>query len=208
MTRQPATDAAIRSALTRPPKALAREQKATESESGERAGSGSANLQASLLLLDELEASLQAGQRALLSHDVTGLEQQTAEQVRLRGSLQALWSQAKLSSLPASDSKPFDRAWGAELGLAQMRVLQLGRVQAALLARAQRSLRMLSHLLAGPGAGYAHPFPACNQGAAWTPAGGGAAGRGQERPSWEKIRSENSGQEKEKRKEKTPRNAE
>ena len=125
--------------------------------------------------------------------DLPGIEQHTSEQTRLHRELEILWSQNGPSqdSALASDSKPFEPAWVAELGPAQLRVLQLGRVQAALLVRAQRRLRMLSHLLAGPGAGYAPP--SSNSTAAWQPAGRAASG-GQEKPGREKLRQENSSQ--------------
>lgn len=50
-----------------------------------------------------------------------------------------------------------DPACAAGLRAAEWRVLYLGRVQAALLTRAQRSLRIVSHRLAGPAASYAAP---------------------------------------------------
>jgi hypothetical protein len=106
---------------------------------------------ASSLLLGELEASLQASQRALLSRDVARLEERTGEQIRLRRSLEIVWSRA---AAPGSDAAP---AVAGELGTAQRRVLHLGRVQVALLARAERWLSMVSHLLAGPTANYAPP---------------------------------------------------
>jgi len=105
-------------------------------------------------LLAELECSLEAGQRALLSRDLGGLERATSEQIGLHRSLQALGSQ---NGAPQNDAAPLDPALAAGLRAAQWRVLYLGRVQAALLTRAQRSLRMLSNLLAGPGASYAAP---------------------------------------------------
>ncbi|MGP0020483.1 MAG: hypothetical protein ACLPHP_18085 [Candidatus Sulfotelmatobacter sp.] len=105
-------------------------------------------------LLAELQGSLEASQRALLSHDLVGLERATSEQIGLQRSLQALRSQ---NGAPGTDATPLDPALAAGLRAAQWRVLYLGRVQAALLTRAQRSLRMLSNLLAGPGANYAAP---------------------------------------------------
>jgi hypothetical protein len=106
---------------------------------------------ASSLFLGELEASLLASQRALLSRDVAGLEERTGEQIRLRRSLEIVWSRA---AAPGNDPAP---AVADELGAAQRRVLHLGRVQAALLARAERWLTMVAHLLAGPTANYAPP---------------------------------------------------
>jgi hypothetical protein len=104
--------------------------------------------QAGKLFLFELEASLQASQRALLSHDVALLEQHICEQIRLQSSLEVLWSRDATRDL----------VFAAEMRAAQIRVLHLGRVQAALLVRAQRWQSMLSNLLAGPEASYAPPI--------------------------------------------------
>jgi hypothetical protein len=132
--------------------------------------------QASRALLGELEASLQASQDALLAHDVARLEECTCEQIGLRRSLEILWDAAHP---PGSDPAQYDLAQydlrlSAELRAAQMRVLRLGRVQAALLGRAQRWLRMVSNLLAGPEASYAPPPSArMAQYPAWPPASSG-----------------------------------
>jgi hypothetical protein len=179
---------------------LAPEQKSAAPESVECAGSsrGTAFAEAGGALLGELESSLQSSQRALLARDLAGIEQHTGEQIRLRRALEILWSK----NLPqASDPMPFDsmlndpmpyaRAGASELRLAQMRVLHLGRVQAALLARAQRRARMLSHLFAGPGASYAPP--ACHwadERGAWPSAGRGRTRTGQEESGPEKERSQ------------------
>ena len=111
-------------------------------------------VQASRDLLAELEASFQVSQRALLARDVVGLEACTREQIRLRESLGILWSRAAAPA-PGSDRAHSDLGLAAELRSAQMRVLHLGRIQGALLARAQRWLRMVSNLLAGPEGSYA-----------------------------------------------------
>jgi hypothetical protein len=134
---------------------------------------------AAVALLAELEASLVASQRSLLSRDLEGLERATSEQIGLHRSLQTLRSHdsaqsngaqndgaqsndaQKNDAAPGNDAPPLDPALAAGLRAAQWRVLYLGRVQAALLTRAQRSLRMLSNLLAGPAASYAAPsYPA------------------------------------------------
>jgi len=102
--------------------------------------------QAKRSLLTELEASLESGQRALLARDVAGLEQSSGEQMRLLRALQIFWQPG-----PAQD----DPACNAELRALQMRVLHLGRVQAALLARGQRWLRTIANLVTGPATNYA-----------------------------------------------------
>lgn len=140
---------------------------------------------AAVALLAELEASLEAGQRTLLSRDLEGLERATSEQIGLHRSLQTLRSHGAQNDgaqnngaqnngtqnngargnhgalgpggAPGNHAPPLDPALAAGLLAAQWRVLYLGRVQAALLTRAQRSLRMLSNLLAGPEASYAAP---------------------------------------------------
>lgn len=146
MTRQLITDAGPRSEL-RSPEAPLRD--------------GAAIAQAAAALLAEMERSLEASQRALLSRDVAGMELATAEQIGLRQSLEILWS--RVPGLPdgarGNDATQLDPALVAGLRAAEWRVLYLVRVQAALLTRAQRSLRMVSNLLAGPEASYAAPIP-------------------------------------------------
>jgi len=127
--------------------------------------------QARLAILGELESSLEASQKALLARDLEGIERETREQVRL---------QRALAILGAPDAVPVgDRAVGgarpqaeapqdSASGSAQTRVLHLARVQAALLARAQRSAKMIAHLLAGPEAPYG---PSQESGAAGLVAG-------------------------------------
>ena len=107
---------------------------------------------ASRVLLGELEASLEASQRALLSRDVACLEELTGEQIRLRHSLEIVWSR---DAAPGREARSQDPAAAGGLRAAQLRVLHLGRVQAALLTRAERWLTMVSNLLAGPTASYA-----------------------------------------------------
>src|SRR5579863_3212787 len=155
MTLKPPTDAAPRSAP--------RSAQPPSTEPSLRRGNAEI-AQASRALLGRLEASLQASQDALLARDITRLEERTCEQIGLRRSLEILWDAAHP---PGSDAAPHDLRLAAELRAAQIRVLRLGRVQAALLGRAQRWLRMVSNLLAGPEASYAPlvcgrvaPYPA------------------------------------------------
>ncbi|MGA1985060.1 MAG: hypothetical protein ABSG72_02235 [Candidatus Sulfotelmatobacter sp.] len=197
MTEQPYTDAAVRSPGPRPTAPLAAEPRPSEPEPVESVGrsSGTAFAEAGVALLGELESSLEASQHALLARDLAGIERHTGEQVRLRRALEILWSQ---NSLEGSDRVPIHpmlsvRAGAAEFGAAELRVLQLGRVQAALLRRAQRWSRMLSHVLAGPGAGYAAPAgDSTVLHPAWPSTGGGGAMARQQRRGQEKPRPENS----------------
>lgn len=159
MTRQFPIDAALRSP----------EQRTAEQLS---ANGGSEVAPASLALLGELEASLQTSQQALLARDVARLEESTREQTRLQRSLQVLGSR---DAAQGSDPTRYDLAFAAQLRAAQLRALHLGRVQAALLARAQRWLRVVSNLLAGLEASYV--APACHplaQRPAWPPASSSA----------------------------------
>lgn len=86
-------------------------------------------------LISQLERSLHAGQQALILRDVEKLEEQTA--------LQASLSNALAESLAdwARGGNPPRPAYS--------RVIHLCRVQLGLLRGAQRSLRVLSNLLAG-----------------------------------------------------------
>lgn len=108
-------------------------------------------------LLADLEASLDDSHQALLSRDFARLEQCTREQIASHRALEILGPQS-----------PCDPASFAALRAAQVRVLEAARVQAALLGRAQRWLRTLANLVAGPEANYSAPV--CNgQGAHFTP---------------------------------------
>jgi hypothetical protein len=118
-----------------------------------------------LSLLKQLETSLQASQRALLSGDLAALQHENCEQLRLQRALEACWPPNGARTGEGSP-KPDEFATSNSLRVAQMRILQLGRVQAAILARANRWLTTVSHLLAGPEAAYTSPairwLPPCS----------------------------------------------
>jgi hypothetical protein len=112
---------------------------------------------ARLAILAELQVSLEASQKALLARDLDGIEQGTREQVRLQRALALL---ERPHAGPAGDS--VDQKSGSQpevqlppaLASTQTRLVHLARVQAALIARAQRSAKMMARLLAGPGVAY------------------------------------------------------
>jgi len=85
-------------------------------------------------LLLQLEISLRISQQALLSRNLNELESQSAVQLCLRNTL----------------SECLRHSCGDDLELSALsaRLLQNGRIQVALLLRAQRSLRVLSNILA------------------------------------------------------------
>jgi len=105
--------------------------------------------QARIAVLGELERSLAKSQQAWFGGDVAGLEEATAEQVRLQRALTVLgrrsggWGEG-------------DQGAAGRVTLRQVeeRVLHLGRVQAAILKRAQRANRALACLRRGSAAGY------------------------------------------------------
>jgi hypothetical protein len=117
---------------------------------------------AGMAVLQGLESSLLTSVRALLGHDASVLDLATRDQIRLRRALEILWAwdgkQAgtgghNADRLAASGlSEEIELA--ADLRAAQLRVLHLGRVQAALLRREGRWLHVLASLVAGPGANY------------------------------------------------------
>lgn len=109
-------------------------------------------MHARLALLADLEASLHASQRALLSRDISSLEKHTSEQVRLQTALAIVSSPSHLPS-----SYPTSRPQAVEVHAAELRVLHHGRVQAAMLDRAQRWQRTVANLLAGVEKNYAPP---------------------------------------------------
>lgn len=166
MPRQPALDASLLStdAAQRP---------------------GAAIAQAALALLAELGRSLETSQRALVSRDLEGLERATCEQIGLRRSLEILGTEncAPEGAAPQIVAGQIDPALAAGLRAARWRVLYLGRVQAALLRRTQRSLRIVSNRLAGPEASYTAP--------AYTPPGDALpGGSARAHPGKEKNRTE------------------
>ena len=103
-------------------------------------------------LLGELESSLLASQKALLCGDVTELERGAVEQKRLREALTLLWTSGSTATF-----ETFSEPNSTLLRPAQLRILHLGRVQLALLARAQQSVRILANLLAGTAGDYGPP---------------------------------------------------
>ena len=101
----------------------------------------------SLSLIEDIERNLLASQRALLSGDLHRLEKLTAEQGLFARKLADV---LRAFSVSAS-------AITREVRAAQLRVLHLGRVHIALLARQQQRLRTLRHRLAGPQSLYGPP---------------------------------------------------
>lgn len=93
-----------------------------------------------LALLNDLESSLRASEQAILARDVARLERATEEQANLH---------RRLVMLPVRGS-----SFSPAVREAQQRVLDLGRVQSALLERARQRLRMLANWIAGPEAQY------------------------------------------------------
>jgi len=114
-------------------------------------------VRARLAILGELENSLEASQKALLARDLEGIEQGTREQLGFERAFAGLGAHDAALRGDLAGGSARTQA-GADLvsalRSAEMRVLHLARVQAALLARAQRSARIMANLLAGPQAAY------------------------------------------------------
>jgi hypothetical protein len=110
------------------------------------------HLQSQLALLTDIENGLRSMQSALRSRNIEGLRQATSRIARCHAELKMVLRFA--GSGPARNSTS-----GARMREAQWRVLQLGRVQAALLARAQRSLTAVTNALTGGEASYRPPIP-------------------------------------------------
>jgi hypothetical protein len=109
-----------------------------------------------LLLMRELEGSLDASRKALLALDLNGIERGTREQVGLIRKLEAVLHssgrprvQEKQREGQAFDSSASACELEAERTQCQSRILQATRLQAALLARARYKLRVLANMLAG-----------------------------------------------------------
>jgi hypothetical protein len=103
-----------------------------------------------LALLSELEASFEASQQALMKRDLARLNELTREQSALRRKFSVFSAQDRSSTKTSLRDYPL----APGLRSAAVRVLHLGRVQLALLDRAQRSMRAFSRLLVGPQASY------------------------------------------------------
>jgi len=101
----------------------------------------------------ELEASLAGSRKALLALDLEDIERGTRDQVGLIRALETTGTSAEASSL-----RGLPPSMAEELRRCEAGVLQEARLQAALLARAQRKLRILANMLADPSLSYEFLF--------------------------------------------------
>jgi hypothetical protein len=129
-----------------------------------------------LQLLRELEASLGGSRQALLALDLAGIEQGTCEQVALVRELQKFpemrMPRPRLGQTgerreggtqeTGSEVPTWSRETAEDVRRCEEAVLQAARVQAALLARARRKLRILANMLAGPSLNYSCLFAKTN----------------------------------------------
>lgn len=112
---------------------------------------------ARLVLMVELEASLQASRKALLALDLANIECETKHQSDLIQRLNELGQQGITSMAAERSAEPgaLCRQYSLpelerELGQSRNRILDALRLQAALLLRARGKLRILGNMLAGP----------------------------------------------------------
>jgi hypothetical protein len=119
------------------------------------------SLRACLVLMGELEASLQSSQKALLALDLAKIECETKYQADLIQRFDALGRQSMTSRAAEKSAEP--GALGSsfplpeleqELRRSQTRILDALRLQTALLLRARAKLNVLGNMLAGPSAPY------------------------------------------------------
>jgi hypothetical protein len=132
---------------------------------------GEAEIPVYATLLERLENSLTVSQKALLSLDIAAVERGTKEQSNLCRRIEALFAHPAASPQNDDDagkmqtSPTISANWPVELSAAQARILHRGRVQAALLSRAQRALNVVAHFKSLPEATYAAPkwqaYPNC-----------------------------------------------
>lgn len=94
---------------------------------------------------------------ALLGRNLESLEQANAELVRCQAELRNIGYENSRRTDSPDDAAGLSSEELEQLREAQMRILQLGRVQAALLARAQGSLAMLANILGGSEVIYGPP---------------------------------------------------
>jgi hypothetical protein len=118
-----------------------------------------------LALMTALEISLESSRKALLSLDVAGIERGTGEQIGWIREFDTVF----LRSMARVPAKRFSAENVAlepacephleqDLRRSEKRVQDALRLQAALLARAARKLRVIANMLAGASASYG-PFP-------------------------------------------------
>jgi hypothetical protein len=111
-------------------------------------------LQSQLALFTDIEDCLRAVENALLLRNLEHLDEATARLARYRAELK------KMPPIAGSEPAIYPTSGVRQLREAQLRVLHRGRVEAALLARMQRSLAAVSNLLAIPSrASYGPPAP-------------------------------------------------
>jgi hypothetical protein len=129
-----------------------------------------------LQLLRDLETSLGGSRQALLALDLAGIEQGTREQVALVRELQKypkmhiprprlgqIGERRKGKTQETGAEVPtWSREMAEDVRRCEEAVLQAARVQAALLARARRKLRILANMLAGPSLNYSCLFAKTN----------------------------------------------
>lgn len=114
-------------------------------------------------LLQKLEESIVKGSEALLKLDLQGIEDGTREQLQLLQEFAEVRPQLAhaLAARSSAKSSPETAQQGTAdarlVKAAALRVIHATRLQLALLARAQRKLRVVAHMLAGPGACYPPP---------------------------------------------------
>ena len=110
-------------------------------------------LRARLVLMHELEASLEGSRKALVALDLAQIESGTSDQAGLILEFAALLERCR-SSRAAQPGAPRLRSYPRELKEklcgSQNRILDALRLQVALLARAQGKLRVLGNMLADP----------------------------------------------------------
>jgi len=127
-----------------------------------------------LQLLRDLEASLGGSRQALLELDLAGIKQGTREQVGLVRELQK-FPEMRMPRLGRTGDRreggtqetgaevpTWSRETAEDVRRCEEAVLQAARVQAALLARARRKLRILANMLAGPSLNYSCLFAKTN----------------------------------------------
>jgi hypothetical protein len=123
----------------------------------------------SLLLLGELEESLQRSIQATLSMDVTVLEAETRQQIGLTRALSVAMPRHDLSQFAnaiTTLAKPelAEADLPAEVRRTRSRIIEAVRLQAALLSRARSKLRVLANMLSGPSVLYG---PTARPGGSW-----------------------------------------
>lgn len=114
-----------------------------------------------LNLLQQLETSLDRSLEALVALDVSGIERENNRQLELLGQLPIVITGFGEEARSAIGRLARDSSLNSAIIQRAQRIRQAARVQAGILQRAGRKLRLLANTLAGPSTSYLRATADC-----------------------------------------------